>query len=203
RPMMNWVYWVSWMTFRCAYRSLFGCRIIGREHLVTDGPVLIAANHESFLDPPLIGSLYNDEIDYLARKTLFKGIGGPLLRGCNCIPVDQDHPDMASLKTIIHRLRDGNRVVVFPEGSRTLDGTIGRAQPGIGLVAVKSGALIQPVRICGARDALPRGSSRLRFARITVTIGPPFRLTAAESAAKGREDYQRIADRIMDTVKAL
>jgi 1-acyl-sn-glycerol-3-phosphate acyltransferase len=201
---MKWIYWIGWMAFGAAFRSLFGLRVTGMENLITEGPVLVAANHQSFLDPPLIGFLYQDEMVYLARKTLFKGIGRWLYLQWNAIPVDQDKPDMSSLKTIIRKLKEGHRVLVFPEGSRTLDGRIGEAAPGIGLIAVKSGVPIQPLRISGARDALPRGSARIRFARIHVLIGPPIILSPEElSSAKSKDDYDRLAKRIMAEIEKL
>ena len=201
---MKWIYWFGWMLFGAAFRSLFGMRIIGAENLITEGPVLVASNHQSFLDPPLIGNLYKDEMVYLARKTLFTGVTKWLYTQWNAIPVDQDRPDMASLKTIIRKLKAGHRVLVFPEGERTQNGELGEAAPGIGLIAVKSNAVIQPVRISGARDALPRGSGRIRFARITVHVGPPIRLSPDElKAAKGKEDYDRIAKRIMAAIEML
>ncbi len=202
---MRWVYWFGWTLFGSAYRSLFGLKVVGRENLVRDGAVLIASNHESFLDPPLIGTLYHDEMFYLARKTLMKGA---LLKwiylAWNSIPVDQDRPDMTSLKAIIKLLGSGKRVLVFPEGERSLDGSIGVAQPGVGLIAVKANAVIQPIRIEGAREALPRGSGRIRFKQITLYIGPAIRLTEEEmTTAKGKHGYQHIADRIMNAIKAL
>jgi 1-acyl-sn-glycerol-3-phosphate acyltransferase len=201
---MKWIYWLGWMSFGSAFRSLFGMRVIGGENLLTDGPVLVASNHQSFLDPPLIGNLYKDEMVYLARKTLFTPFTRWVYTNWNAIPVDQDRPDMASLKTIIRKLREGHRVLVFPEGERTTTGDLGEAAPGIGLVAVKSGAPIQPVRISGAREALPRGSARIRFARITVSVGKPIYLSPDELAAsKGKEDYDRIAKRIMAAIEAL
>lgn len=200
---MKWIYWLGWMSFGAAFRSIFGLRIIGTEHLITEGPVLVASNHQSYLDPPLIGNLYKDEMVYLARKTLFTPITRWVYKNWNAIPVDQDKPDMASLKTIIRKLKEGHRVLVFPEGSRTLDGQLGDAAPGIGLIAVKSGAPIQPLRISGAREALPRGSARIRFARITVHVAPPIHLTPEERAAKSKDDYDRIAKRIMAAIEAL
>ena len=202
---MRWVYWFGWTLFGSAYRSLFGLKVVGRENLVRDGAVLIASNHESFLDPPLIGTLYHDEMFYLARKTLMKGA---LLKwiylAWNSSPVDQDRPDMTSLKAIIKLLGSGKRVLVFPEGERSLDGSIGVAQPGVGLIAVKANAVIQPIRIEGAREALPRGSGRIRFKQITLYIGPAIRLTEEEmTTAKGKHGYQHIADRIMNAIKAL
>ena len=201
---MRWVYWLGWMAFGAAFRTLFGLRIVGRENLITEGPVLVASNHQSFLDPPLIGNLYQTEMVFLARKTLFVGFFKWLYPQWNAIPVDQDRPDMSSLKTIIRRLKEGHRVLVFPEGARTLDGEIGEAAPGIGLIAAKSGAVIQPVRISGAREALPRGSARIRFARITVSVGPPIRLTAEDlRATAGKEGYERITEKIMRAIAAL
>lgn len=201
---MSWIYWLHWLIAGSAFRTLFGMRVIGAENLISEGPVLVASNHQSFLDPPLIGNLYTTDMVFLARKTLFVGYFKWLYPRLNAIPVDQDRPDMSSLKTIIRKLKEGHRVLVFPEGARTLDGEIGEAAPGIGLVAVKSGAVIQPVRISGAREALPRGSSRIRFARITVTVGKPIRLTPDElRSATGKEGYEKITRRIMDAIAAL
>ncbi len=192
------------MPLGAAFRTLFGMRVIGRENLITEGPVLVASNHESFIDPPLIGNLYQDMMWFLARKTLFTKATNWLYTKLQAIPVDQDRPDMASLKTIIKKLKQGDRVIVFPEGERTHDGKLGQAAPGIGLIAVKSGAAIQPVRIRGAREALPRGSARIKRSRISVTIGKPIRLTPEElKAAKGKEGYDRVAKRIMAAIEEL
>src|SRR5690606_37943491 len=141
----------------------------------------------------------------LARKTLFKeGFLKWLYGQWNAVPVDQEKPDMSSLKTIIRELKGGRRVLVFPEGARTLDGELRAAQPGVGLIAAKAGVPIQPIRIHGAREALPRGSGRIRLARITVTIGEPIDLAAEGLAgAKDKESYQRIADRLMQAIGEL
>ena len=202
--MMRWIYWLGWMSFGAAFRTIFGMRIIGEENLITEGPVLVASNHQSFLDPPLIGNLYKTEMVFLARKSLFKGPATWVYPQWNAIPVDQERPDMASLKTIIRKLKEGWRVLVFPEGARTLDGSIGEGAPGIGLIAAKSGAVIQPVRIRGAREALPRGSAKIHFARISVTVGKPIRLSEDEvKAYSSKQGYDDLAKRIMAAIEAL
>jgi 1-acyl-sn-glycerol-3-phosphate acyltransferase len=202
---MKWIYWLGWMSFGAAFRSLFGMRVDGMEHLIEDGPVLIASNHQSYLDPPLVGNLYKTEICYLARKTLFRGLATWVYPRWNAIPVDQDRPDMTSLKTIIRKLKDGHKVVVFPEGARTFDGSLGEPAPGVGLVAAKAAVPIQPVRIRGAREALPRGSGRIRFHRIHVTIGPAIHLTPEEieAASRDKKGYNDLAKRIMAAIAAL
>ena len=201
---MKWIYWLGWMTFGALFRTVFGLRIEGREHLVTEGPVLIVSNHQSFIDPPLVGSLYDTATYYLARKSLFRGFTAWLYPQWNAIPVDQDRPDMASLKTIIRLLKQGERVVVFPEGSRTEDGSLGEAAPGVGLVATKAGVPIQPIRIRGAYEALPRGSKRLSFNRLSITVGPAIRLTPEElQQAAGKQGYDQLAKRLMAAVAKL
>lgn len=201
---MRWIYWLGWMSFGAAYRTMFGMRVIGSEDLITSGPVLVASNHQSFLDPPLIGNLYKTEMVFFARKTLFKGIGKWLYPQWNAIPIDQDRPDMSSMKTVIRKLKEGWRVLVFPEGARTLDGEIGEAASGVGMIAAKAGVPIQPVRICGADKALARGSGKIRMARITVKVGKPIILSPEEFKALGnREGYQALTERIMSAIKAL
>jgi 1-acyl-sn-glycerol-3-phosphate acyltransferase len=202
--MMTWIYWCGWVLFGAVFRAFFGMKVIGREHLITEGPVLVIANHQSFIDPPLVGNLYQHEIWYLARSTLFRGFGAWLYPRWNAIPVDQDKPDMASLKTVIKLLKQGKPVLIFPEGERTGSGDLAAAAPGVGLVAAKSGAPIQPIRIRGAYEALPRDSTRIRFTRISVTIGPPIRLTPDElKQCSGKQGYDQLAKRLMAAIAEL
>ncbi len=200
---MKTIYWFCYTLWQKCFIAFFSYRVIGKEKLVTEGPVVIASNHESFLDPPLVGIAYDQEVYYLARKTLFRGFGAWLYPRLNSIPVDQERPDMTSLKTIIKLLKQDQQVVVFPEGARTLDGELQEGQPGTGLIVAKSKAVVQPVRIFGARQALPRGSGKLNFCPITLVIGDPITFTPEELKAKGRDDYQKIADRIMSEIAKL
>ncbi|MEI7908026.1 MAG: lysophospholipid acyltransferase family protein [Verrucomicrobiota bacterium] len=201
---MTFIYWLSWMTFGAGFRSFYGLRIEGREHLVTEGAVLVAANHQSYMDPPLLANLYDTPTFFVARKTLFRGFCGWLYRQWNAFPLDQEKPDLAGLKHIIRLLKAGHRVVIFPEGSRTFDGNIAEAAPGVGFVAAKSAAIIQPVRIRGAYEALPRGASFLRPSRISLTIGPAIRLSPAElKQAATKDGYDLLAKRIMCAIHDL
>jgi 1-acyl-sn-glycerol-3-phosphate acyltransferase len=197
---MKTTYWIGHTIFRAAAKAFFRYQVVGRDKLIQEGPVLIASNHESFLDPPLVGVAWDDSVYYLARKTLFKGPTKWLYPRWNAIPVDQEAPDMSSLKKIIKILRSGKQVVVFPEGARTLTGQLQPGEAGVGLIAAKSNATIQPVRIFGAFKALPRGSGRLRFHPITIVVGDPIKLTPEEQKTRGREGYQAISDRIMEEI---
>lgn len=197
---MKSIYWFNYTLWKKVFIAFFGLRVIGREKLIEDGPVIIASNHESFLDPPLAGIIYEKPVFFLARKSLFRSFGAWLFPRMNVVPVDQERPDMTSLKTIIKLIRKNNRVVIFPEGSRTMDGNLQPAEAGTGLIVAKTKAKVQPIRIFGAHKALPRGSAKVTFCPITVVVGDPITFTPEELKAKGRGDYQKISDRIMEEI---
>ncbi len=200
---MNSFYWVFYTLLKSIARAFFSHKVIHREKLVEEGPVLIVANHQSYLDPPFLGITYEDGIYFFARKTLFKGIFKWALPLCLAIPIDQDNPDAQSLKTIIRLLKAGNRVMVFPEGSRSPDGKIHRGMAGVGLILSKTKVPVQPLRIDGAYEAWPIGSSRIRRHPVTVTVGDLIPFTQAELNAKGKEAYQHLADKMMDAISNL
>ncbi|MEM7385540.1 MAG: lysophospholipid acyltransferase family protein [Verrucomicrobiota bacterium] len=202
---MKPVYWFGHSTFRLLGKLFFSYRVHQRDRLIEEGPCLIASNHVSFLDPPMVGIAFDKEIYYLARKTLFKkGFFNWLYRSWNSIPVDQEGADFSGLKAIIRKLKEGERVLIFPEGARSWDGKISDAQAGTGLVIEKSGAPVLPVRLFGTWEALPRGSGRLKLSKISVVIGDPVDFSAVrEEGLKGRELYQRLSDHTMAAIAAL
>ena len=192
-------------TASCFFNSFFNLKVIGREKLIEEGPCIIVANHQSFLDPPLVGSLYRNEVFFLARKTLFDA---PVLKQalpyCNTIPIDQTRPDPASIIQVLRTVKNGGRIIIFPEGSRCPDGEIHDAMPGIGLILSKLASVpVQPVRIEGAYDCLPIHSSKLKFRPITLSVGDPIQFTPEELKAKGRDAQRAIGKKIMDAIRAL
>lgn len=189
----------------CFFNSFFNLKVLGREKLIEEGPAIIVANHQSFLDPPLVGSLYRNEVFFLARKTLFDApILKQVLPFCNTIGIDQNRPDPASIIQVLRTVKNGGRIIIFPEGSRCPDGEIHDAMPGIGLILSKLASVpVQPVRIEGAFDCLPIHSSRLRFCPLTLSVGDPIQFTPEELRAKGRDAQRAIGQKIMDSIRAL
>ena len=186
------------------YGSLYELRVVGAEKMIEDRGTLYASNHVSFLDPSLMASCFKREINFLARKTLFDAsLWKWAFPRLNAIPVDQDRPDFTSLKTIIAKIRQGERVLIFPEGSRSVDGSLLPGSPGVGLVIVKTGVPVIPVRIFGAFEALPRGGKTLRPSEITVVFGDAFEIDRSELPAKGKALYQAVADQIMEKIGEL
>jgi 1-acyl-sn-glycerol-3-phosphate acyltransferase len=185
--------------------TLFDYKVVHRERIIERGGVILAMNHQSYLDPPLAGIACRREIHYLARKTLLEWpILGSIFPQLRVIPVNQERADMSALKTVIKLIRAGECTVVFPEGARTLDGQLQPAQPGLGLIIAKTLAPVVPMRIFGAHEAFPRGGKPHPFRPITLVVGEPIFFTTADLAgATGRELYQRLSERVMERIAAI
>ncbi len=171
---------------RLAYRGLrvvtrltlvtvFAVRYKGRENIPDQGGGLICANHQSFFDPPLIGSGFNRRLNYLARKTLFRF--SPfrwLIEFFDAIPIDREGSGLSGLKETLRRLKRGEFVLIFPEGTRSHDGQVSPLKPGFVAMARRSRVPLLPVGLDGAYDAWPRRVRFPRRARIHVCVGPPL-----------------------------
>ncbi|MFH1067148.1 MAG: lysophospholipid acyltransferase family protein [bacterium] len=199
---MHLVYHIARTLCFIFFRLFYDVRVEGEEN-VPDTGCLIVANHASFLDPPLVGAFITKEpIHYLARKSLFRPpVMDKLLPLVNSVPVDQDRPDMAGTKKIISLLRAGEKVLVFPEGTRTEDGKLQPGQPGIGLVIAKAQVPVLPVHVSGTYAAWPTEGKWKFFLPMRVSIGKPIVFTTPHHPT--REDYQRISDEVMQAIAAL
>jgi 1-acyl-sn-glycerol-3-phosphate acyltransferase len=177
-------------------------RVEGREN-VPHGGVLIVSNHVSYLDPTTVGWAVAREIFYLGRKTLFRPpVLSWFLPICNVLPIDRDGGEGSGLRKIIRMLRNGDGVLMFPEGTRSADGNLQEPEPGAGLVALKSGVLVLPVRVFGTFESLSRHQKRLRFARIRVVIGKPY-LPPPPERGHEREAYLPVAQEMMRRIGEL
>jgi 1-acyl-sn-glycerol-3-phosphate acyltransferase len=201
---MNVYYWLGYHLSRLVGRWFFRLRVIHPERMLQSGPVILAMNHQSYLDPPLAGITCDRGIYFLARRTLLDvPVLGWLLPKLNVIPVNQEGIDRSALKALIRVLKSENAALVFPEGSRTPDGNLQPAEPGLGLVIAKTLAPVVPMRIFGAHEALPRGGGGLHFVPITIVIGQPIFFTQGDLVPPGKDLYRRLSQRVMDAIAAL
>ena len=186
-------------------KLFFSLQILYPERSIQNGPLILAANHQSYLDPPIIGLAADREVFWLAKKTLFSWpILGKLFPKLNVIPVDIQKNDSSALRILIRYINQGKAVVIFPEGARTLDGQMQKAQPGLGMLICKTQAPVLPLRIFGAREALPRGSSNLNFTPVSIVVGEPIYFSKKDMLGDNkREIYQKLSDQVMDAIAAL
>ncbi|MBI2323956.1 MAG: 1-acyl-sn-glycerol-3-phosphate acyltransferase [Chloroflexi bacterium] len=173
-------------------------RLEGREHLPASGPCLLVANHINWYDPPAIEFALGIPIRYMAKRELFAiPIIGFALWAAGNFPVRRGESDRRALETALRVLQAGQPIGFFPEGTRSKDGRMRRAKPGIGFLARRSGAPIVPIAVSGT----PQAGIRIPpHADITVRVGPAFTLADLDGRAL---DDQALADAIMERVAAL
>ena len=207
---MGVVYKFGWLFFRALFATYFRWRHFNVERVPLCGPAILASNHASFLDPPLVGAPVPRVLSFLARDTLFRfPPAGWLLRSWNAVPVDRDGGGAAGVRRILDVLQSGCAVIIFPEGTRTRDGQLQIARSGVGLIVLKSEAPVIPVRVFGTYSAYGRHSRWPAPHRLAVKYGRPLLFTElrqeARTCGKARlkEIYQEVADQIMAAITAL
>jgi len=164
------------LLIRYVWSVAYSVRYSGRENIPPEGPVLVVPNHQGYLDPPLVGAGCRRRLNYLARKSLFRfGPFGWLIDSVNAIPIDvEGGTGVGGIKETLRRLRRGEMVLIFPEGSRTWDGEVGPFLPGFAALAIRGRAAVLPVAIEGAFEAWPRWRKLPRWGVIHVHYGVPI-----------------------------
>lgn len=207
----NFMYKVGWILSRLVFKLFFRLKIEGADHVPVSGPVILAANHASFLDPVLVGCSIQREIYFMARKTLMNNrFTKWLFNNLNTVPIDRDGTGVAGFKTILNLLQAGHGVVLFPEGTRSRDGSLQPAKPGIGMLALKSNAPVVPVLISGSFEALSRDRIVPKFTKICVRFGKPIDfkqyLCGLSNIVESSSDKKLcaiLASKIMEEIAAL
>ena len=193
--MKYWFYHVVkgilWIFFRLG----FGLEVHGQAHVPKTGPFILASNHISFLDPPLLGAACPRRLSFMARSTLFRQpVLGAFMRAVYVIPLERGEADLGAVREALRRLQLGEAVAIFPEGGRQLSGTLGIAKRGVGLLALAAQVPIVPVLVQGTNEALPPDATRLHQAKIRVAFAPPISYTsgslelAAGKTARARHE---------------
>jgi len=187
--------------FSLTFFKFFHSFRTSRADSLPPGPLILAPNHASYLDPPATGCGLFRVTYYLARHTLFKPpLASWLLPSIGSIPVNQNSPGPSSLKNIFEVFKNKGTLVLFPEGQRTFDGNLRKAEPGIGMIAARANVPVVPVHIIGSREAMPRNGSWHPFRPIRVVYGQPMRFSGDP---KSRQDFQKFADEIMSAISKL
>lgn len=173
----------------------------GLHNIPKSGPIIFASNHSSFYDPPVIGIKSPRPIHYLARDTLFKGFFGECLHAIGTIPIARGTADVTSIKAIFKALKKGEATAIFPEGTRSLDGSLQDPQAGTGMIAIKSKATVVPTRIFGAFEAFGRNEKFPTLNKpIHIVYGEPLSYEALDPGKEHPERYLEASKKIMHAI---
>ncbi len=206
-PTRRNLYWLTiQFILRMFFTLRFRYRARGLENIPPTGGGLVLSNHQSSLDPLLIGLPLSRPVSFLARDTLFPiPVMGHILRKTYVMPINRDAASTATIRKAVGRMKHGFLVGIFPEGTRSRDGKIGEIKPGFIALARRSGLPVFPVGIAGANGCMPTGSKWPRQGHIHVVFGEPLsQHELSEYLKKGREDdlTALIRERLTDCQQA-
>ncbi|MBI3605038.1 MAG: 1-acyl-sn-glycerol-3-phosphate acyltransferase [Nitrospirae bacterium] len=186
------------------FKFFFNLKINGRTNIPKKGGAILASNHASYSDILLIGCGIWRRLKYVAKAEMFRGfflrffwtyMGG--------IPVTRGGMNRDAFKRIIDQVEKGNLVVIFPEGTRSVDGRLKDARPGIGMLVAISGVKVIPTYISGSDKVLRRGSNKITICPVSVTYGEPIDFSEIIKKCEGKELYQKISVEIMARIDDL
>jgi 1-acyl-sn-glycerol-3-phosphate acyltransferase len=188
-------YWPIWVILRLWFRAYMGVRVTGADRVPRRGPVLLCGNHRSGWDPILVGALVRRRAWYIAKEELFRyPLLAPILRLLGAFPVRRHAADRLALRRSLEVLERQGALVLFPEGTRSRTGQLGKGAPGAALLALRTGAVVVPIGI--------RGRYGFRSG-LQVHFGEPLRLQAPPGRLGSRELGAIVEDQIMAEVARL
>lgn len=169
---MKWLYWMIVGVLKFFFKLFYRFKVVGRSHLRPGGG-LIVANHVSFLDPPAIACSVKEQIHFLARKSLFKGFFAWMFPRFNVHPVDPELSNLQVLKEICQLIKEGKKVLIFPEGTRSSDGTLQQLQQGVALILSRTKTAFFPAYVHGMHSIWQRDKKLPKLlGKLTVSFGP-------------------------------
>jgi len=193
----RFIFWLLLKIF-CRFRSY------GGENIPRSGPAIVASNHLSYLDPAIVGAGFWRKAHFMARDSLFKVfLLGRWMRAVGVIPLKRNSADFRAVREAVKRLKEGEIVAVFPEGTRSTDGNLQEGLPGLGIIAKLSHAPVIPAFIKGSGKILPRGSKFFKPARTTIYYGKPITLSGKFLNDRGKHDYRLFIKEVMRRIQAL
>ncbi len=199
---MRFHYKISWHFLRFVERILFGFKVTGSDAIPRSGGVIIASNHVSYCDPPVVGSGVPRELTFMAKEELFSNKAfGWLIGRYNAIPLKRSVGDVGALRKAVGILKQGKAVLMFPEGTRSLTGRLLKPKPGIGMIASLASAPVVPAYVTGSNRL---GAAFLRKAPLSVSFGEPVMPAASGDAGpESRDGYTKVTEEVMRRIADL
>lgn len=193
------VLFCAWLVFKVFYRH----RVYGYEHFYP-GAAVIAGNHTSFLDPPIVSISWPEEVHFLARDTLFKiPLFGKFIRALNSHPVSGDGGDAVVFRTVVKLLNEGKKIILFPEGTRSESKELGQIKPGIALLISRTNSAIIPTYIHGAYEIWNRHRRFPKpWGKTACVFGTPI-LWQSYAHLEKKEAQNAVAEKLRESILAL
>ena len=186
------------IVFRLLFYTVFRTRVYGRENIPKEGAVILAANHASNIDPPLIASLIERPVSYMAKIELFENpIFGAAIRRCHAFPVKRGASDRGAIKAAVTVLKEGHMLGLFPEGTRSKTGELQKAEAGIALIASMTGAPIVPVAILNSHRIFANGGL---LPQLRIMYGAPI---SFQGDRKSKEALDAFSAEIMAHIERM
>ncbi|MFH1798560.1 MAG: lysophospholipid acyltransferase family protein [Candidatus Omnitrophota bacterium] len=198
-------YRISRFIFKVFLYIFFKIRFFGKEN-IPDRPYIVAANHASLIDPPLVGvACEKDDVDFMAKEELFNApILGLWTRSVGCIKVRRGANSVKSLKEALRRVNNGRVVSVFPEGTRSSDGSLQSAKRGIGFLIARANVPVVPIYIQNSAQAMPKSGGIKPGVTINIFIGKPILPDDFKSSEdSSKRDYEKVSNIVMEHISAL
>lgn len=201
--MITFTYRIAQLISYLYLKVFHRLEVTGIDNVPKNGSFIMASNHLSFLDPPALGCRVNRNLHYFARDSLFTGPLGFLIDKLNAIPVNRGQLDLKTLKLTLSVLNSGHPLLVFPEGTRSPDGKLGKAKKGVGLLVSKAKCDVLPVRINGSFEILGKGKFFPRLGKkLSITYGDliPYQSLPFSENVK---PHQAISDFVIEKISEL
>ncbi len=203
----SWVYRGARDTVYVFSKIFFRLEIHGEENIPAEGSCVLASNHVSFLDPPLIACVARFKrraVRFMARDTLYSSaFESWFLNAIHAIPLSRDKGDIAALRTAIKTIKSGSPVALFPEGTRTDDGDLKDAKGGVAFLVAKSGVPVIPIYIDGIYAAYPKTAKFIKPHKVRIFVGQPIHPSELKPKKKGTEGYKQVGDFVMSKIAQL
>ncbi|MCL2684252.1 MAG: 1-acyl-sn-glycerol-3-phosphate acyltransferase [Synergistaceae bacterium] len=190
-PKPNYFYFLVKNMFKLFFKIYNRLEVYGFDKIPHGTQVIVAANHASYVDPPLVGGVYPGCLRFLAKESLFRiPVLGFLLRALGAIPVEREDSQRAGavMKSLLKLLGNGESVMLFPEGTRTSDGRLKPLEAGVAYLSVKTGVPVLPVYVGGSFKAWPKGKTFPRPSKLSLRVAPPIYPDTALAGERERRD---------------
>ena len=186
--------------FRFTFNLLFSPKVIGAENVPKEGAMIMAANHMSNWDPPILGTYLPRTVGYMAKEELFKpAIAGAIIKSLNAFPVKRGASDRGAIKMALNILKKGLCLGIFPEGTRSRDGKLHKAQAGVSLIAAMIKAPVVPTALIGTNKIW---SKEEKFPQLTIVFGEPIYYEGKSNDKAALEEFsQEIMKKIENLIK--